>query len=198
MCIRDRQTSLTDGTPWDWLDWGSPDVRAEAPCLLSSCCIKVPIGANAGGFCPGETTHLVVPRVGAGDRLWVREAFNPHYFGVRRPGYRADWNATAAYFNNEPKWKPSIHMPRWASRLTLEVTGVRAERVQEISYDDARAEGINGGCGSCGRPEPCGCPYPLPDPPRVFRGLWNSINAARGYGWDVNPWVWCVSFRRVD
>jgi len=138
-----------------------------------------------------EWRSFVEYRAGGNDSPALREQFDGmKRIALRFPGARDEVNSEA--------WHPSIHMPRWASRLTLEVTGVRAERVQEISYDDARAEGINGGCGSCGRPEPCGCPYPLPDPPRVFRGLWNSINAARGYGWDVNPWVWCVSFRRVD
>jgi hypothetical protein len=70
-------------------------------------------------------------------------------------------------------------MPRWASRISLEVTGVRVERVQDISNEDSQAEGVD----------------PSIHAPS-FAGLWDSINAKRGYGWDVNPWVWVVEFKR--
>lgn len=83
------------------------------------------------------------------------------------------------------RWRPSIHMPRWASRLTLEVTGVRVERVQEISEADAAAEGVmplQMDRGSC-----------IPS----YEGLWDSINVKRGFGWDANPWVWVVEFKAV-
>ena len=92
-------------------------------------------------------------------------------------------------------WKPSIHMPRWASRLTLEVKEVRVERLQEISQEDAQREGLRG---------------PLIDPEldsivnqigvapkESFSDLWDSINAKRGHGWETNPWVWVVEFERV-
>ena len=90
-------------------------------------------------------------------------------------------------------------MPRWALRLTLEVTDIRAQRVQEISEEDARAEGISdGGCLSCGKSEPCGCSNPRPDARDAFCWLWDSINAKRGYGFSVNPWVWAVTFRVAE
>lgn len=85
-------------------------------------------------------------------------------------------------------WSPSIHMPRWASRITLEIVGVRVERVRDISQRDAAAEGVD---------------Y-IPSAPAAldhrtaFAGLWNKLNAARGYGWDVNPWVWVVEFCRLE
>ena len=79
-------------------------------------------------------------------------------------------------------WRPSIHMPRWASRITLEVTGVRVERVCDITSNDARCEGVDAEPG---------------DVLRAFERLWNGINADRGFGWAVNPWVWCVSFKRL-
>jgi len=125
-----------------------------------------------------------------GDRLWVRET----YCSLDRECvYRADGDKPHALIG---KWTPSIFMPRWASRLTLEVTEVRVERVQEISDDDCEAEGIeqrwtclNPGAGSYAH-ENC-----VHDD---FRALWDSINAKRGFGWEQNPWVWAVSFRRVE
>jgi len=96
-------------------------------------------------------------------------------------------------------WKrkiPAIHMPRWASRILLEVTDVRVQRVQEISDDDCESEGIqqqwtciNPGTGSYAHGN---------DVRDDFRKLWNSINERRGFGWNANPWVWCLTFKRVE
>ncbi len=78
--------------------------------------------------------------------------------------------------------KPSIHMPRWASRITCEITEVRVERVQEITTEGCYAEGVSFKGDSI-------------QPPRdAFEALWNFLNAKRGYGWDFNPWVWPISF----
>lgn len=124
-----------------------------------------------------------------GDRLWVREAH--HLTSSNIAIYRADYpaNAHARRLENIPpeseiRWRPSIYMPRWASRILLEVTDVRVERLQAISYDDVEAEGVSigGGWGW------------IDD----WAALWDSINAGRGYGWDADPWVWVVSFRRVQ
>lgn len=85
------------------------------------------------------------------------------------------------------RWRPSIHMPKWASRIWLEVTDVRVERVQEIKNADYLSEGV--------QPHP---PYGSPASYRTqFRELWDSINAKRA-PWAENPWVWVVSFRRGD
>lgn len=112
-----------------------------------------------------------------GDRMWVREAWIRNS-GV--PAYRAD---DPSWPGETPKWKPSIHMPRWASRITLEIVNVRVERLQDITVGDAWAEG---------------CPNSdvnvIPD---WFIPLWAGINAARGNGWDDNPWVWAIEFKRV-
>jgi hypothetical protein len=95
------------------------------------------------------------------------------------------------------KWRPSIHMYRWASRITLEVTEVRVERVLDISKEDAIAEGLRQNDLGQWLPH-----YPSAagweDPRQAFWGLWDSINEKRGYAsMTVNPWVWVVSFRKV-
>lgn len=138
-----------------------------------------------------------------GDRLWVREvaAWDPKF---REPGdvwYRADpkWDEPGSgYYPDNKNWRSPIHMPKWASRITLEVMSVRVERLQAITEEDARAEGItDGGCLNCGEPEPCVCAFPTPDARDAFIGLWDSINAKRGHAWDTNPWVWVIEFRQV-
>lgn len=140
-----------------------------------------------------------------GDRLWVREAWLE--FGSRPlPGqgmpdnacidYRADYkpeNLKAGIDADgdpypAPKWRPSIHMPRWASRILLKVTAIRVERLQEISSSDAWAEGTR-----------CSCLSPVRDCGGniiAFRELWDSIYSKRGNGWDANPWVWGVDFKK--
>jgi len=129
-----------------------------------------------------------------GDRLWVRETFQEYRWdGIRQSNirYRADHPGLTTTI----PWKPSIHMFRWASRITQEITGLRIERLQEISLLDIIAEGV--------------VPLPLteetnpkPRDGRIirerFRTLWDSLNAKRGYGWDVNPWVWVIEFKRID
>lgn len=80
-------------------------------------------------------------------------------------------------------WRPGIFMPRWMSRITLEITGIRVERVQDISNGDARAEGV----------EFEGIAYR-----NTYAKLWNRLNAKRGFGWDTNPWVWVIEFNGKD
>jgi len=114
-----------------------------------------------------------------GDRLWVRETFNDDR---KETIYRADGDMPGEWFDAGSKWRPAIHMPRNRSRLTLEVTGVRVERVQSISDADVLAEGCE---------ERLGRHVP------AYIQLWDSLNAKRGYGWEKNPWVWVVEFKRV-
>ncbi|EOV2375776.1 hypothetical protein ACODK1_003725 [Klebsiella pneumoniae] len=109
----------------------------------------------------------------------------------------AYWKPHTKEHKFEGAWRPSIHMPHWASRILLEITDVRVERLNAISEEDARAEGIiDGGCLNCGEPEPCGCANPEPDATDAFAYLWQSI-----YGqdnWNANPWVWVIEFKRVE
>jgi hypothetical protein len=143
-----------------------------------------------------------------GDHLWVRESFCPNYFDDRQPGtgnkhgYRADWDPDAMRgIAPEPRWTPSIHMPRAASRITLEVTEVRVERLQAITEEDAKAEGVQplGPSISADQPlagERLGRTHGTHPHTLAFAVLWDTINDARA-PWRSNPFVWCVSFRRV-
>ena len=134
------------------------------------------------GFKGGYKRHVGFLPYRPGDRLWVRESIDRmSEQGDAEIGYMADWPG------DDPRglgWRPSIHMPRWASRITLIVTEVRVQRLQAISRGDAMAEG---------------CPFSNmadgPDPRDWYRDLWNDLNAKRGYGWDTNPWVVAVSFQ---
>lgn len=149
-----------------------------------------------------------------GDRLWVRETWCPCVHGSYEPWYRhlkSPERQTDAFIQYRSDghgdeydgyWRPSIFMPRWASRLTLEVTGVRAERLQDISEADARAEGALWvpGHGSITPLElECDPGYSMYLNCREgFECLWSTIHKADGpHGWAANPWVWMYEFRRV-
>lgn len=165
----------------------------------------------AGSFCPYG---------GPGDRLWVRETFKIEptpgcSFGdfmmgrkhsaiykaddrridlsgevVTGNGFVIDVGSEASDYPMEKygAWRPSIHMPRWASRITLEITDVRLERLNEISPEDAKAEGV----GNCGYAFPRGNHIDI----ESFARLWESINGPGS--WDINPWVWALTFRKVE
>lgn len=92
------------------------------------------------------------------------------------------------------RWRPSIHMPRWASRITLQLKSVRAERLQEITADDIAAEGFPPDDG----PPRDGTRLTSAGRRLVFAELWDSLNARRGFSWDQNPWVWVVRFKQAD
>ena len=140
-----------------------------------------------------------------GDRLWVREAFGlqvRHYGGGAGEHivYRAT-NPDAIYCKSAEgqeypvKWKPSIHMPRHSSRILLEITDVRVERLRDISDDQALAEGIYSDPAVNGMYTADGDNYTSKQdgPGRAFADLWKST----GGDWDANPWVWVVEFKRV-
>lgn len=167
--------------------------------------------------------HLACPYGQPGDRLWVREAFrfpesldhlSPEKVGNKAisAGYPQPWCptqfeadssrrtpqewrdfVTPPQANDAGRLRAGMHMPRWASRITLEITRVRVERLQDISDADCVAEG----CGAL--PAAIGCPMtsaPGETIPRaMFRALWESINGPNS--WAANPWVWVVEFRRL-
>ncbi|WP_444883493.1 hypothetical protein [Microbulbifer sp. PSTR4-B] len=166
--------------------------------------------------CAGlPTTPITCPYGEPGDRLWGRETFG---YEVRSLGgtpheqivYRASKpDAVRCYDCNgmeQPiKWKPSVHMPRWASRITLEITTVCVERIQDISEADAKAEGLRwhslyrewGGVELHPDSRPNLPQWRWYDNPiEAFKNLWESINGAGS--WDQNHWVWVIEFRRVE
>lgn len=166
-----------------------PDRRCEAP----------RDGAHhyhdANGFNWGD---LDCPYGKPGDRLWVRETFASFRDQKRAKPTDASivvftdgrsierdgriTRAPEAFAPNAISWRPSIHLPRWASRILLEVTDVRVERLQSISREDALAEGVN--------------PQSIVHPRDQYLDLWDSLNGDRAHS-STNPWVWVVSFRRV-
>jgi hypothetical protein len=136
-----------------------------------------------------------------GDRLWVRETFALTNHG--KPVYRADCHDRDGHFwssvaedPDDVRWRPAIHLPRSLSRITLDVTRVRIERLQDITEGDARAEGVDAvevGISTINGAPATGVIF---DPRLKFHALWNSINAERA-PWSSNPWVWVVDFKRV-
>lgn len=126
-----------------------------------------------------------------GDRLWVKEAFalwtdsphcvaykadEMHYDAIDDVFWKDEVDITSIAVDG--KWKSPLYMPRWASRITLEITDIKVERLQDITEEDAKAEGYS----------------------RVdeYAWAWDALNAKRGYQWESNPWVWVVSFVLVD
>jgi hypothetical protein len=192
---------------------------------------------DESGNCTDEDI-ITCPYGKSGDSLWVRETWQLHSRAtdVAKVVYRASERASHTEFhefvpvsligNTQPKpfqqgWRPSIHMPRWASRMTLELTEVRVERLQEITEEDAKAEGMF--FTDYGRkcfhraspPQDVGdCPAPQEHHPQrdgwmwdrttssdqclgsarsAYWNLWNTINSADS--WNADPWVWVLSFR---
>ena len=163
--------------------------------------------AVKGGSAWREDLHRITCRYGqSGDRLWVRETFVVDYeIGEGTRGevppavfYRATDDGKTNFTPGMEMWKPSIHMPRNFCRLVLDVKAVRVERLQDISEEDARAEGNPMNC----KGEIYESPSPEQDSRQgygrySFALTWESLNKKRGYGWSVNPWVWVIKFERV-
>ena len=176
--------------------------------------VKPPFEIHANGFITRRRGNerlcpYACPYGKPGDRLWVRETWtydNKEYvqtykdepwrgmpdIGTAEVYYRATERTPDAF----PRWRPSIFMPRWASRITLEIANVRVERLNDISEEDAKREGVESNFDE-------GVVYYGPlnkghaDARIAFSWLWDSINAKRGYSWKSNPWVWVVEFERI-
>lgn len=158
--------------------------------------------------------HVKCPFGKPGDRIWVRETFQGPLFDYEQMQsyledsskfekpefcqYAADGKPAPEYYDADDNlhcgWRPSIHMPRWASRITLEITDVRVERLNNISYDDAISEGIkqewtciDPGLGSYAHKN---------DVQDDYETLWKSIYGTDS--WQANPWVWVIEFKRVE
>lgn len=150
-----------------------------------------------------------------GDRLWVRETWMPGYYHeadhedgpkvsvihradnaestVAAPSYELaeQWEREFSEDGGEaPPWRPSIHMPRWASRILLEITDVRVERLQEISEADAVAEGLLRTASGAWLPGMCAYPE------WAFHQLWDQVYGESA--WESNPWVWVIEFKRIE
>ncbi len=173
--------------------------------------------------------EITCPYGVVGDHLWVRETWQTwmvpeadyskqnlkcfyradgeHQFVFARneyDGIRSFYTDGFAFGDEwvpENRWRPSIHMLRSRSRVNLEIVGVRVERVQDISKEDAIAEGMTG---YEEKPTPA---HIIGGPPTTryarlpqiqYRDLWNDLNEKRGYGWDKNPWVWVVEFKELE
>lgn len=169
-----------------------------------------PCGYPQDGFIVGRPRdsenawrNIRCPYGGPGDRLWVRETWAaPHSADHFRPAH-IPHGARIHYAATEDRggllWRPSIHMPRWASRITLEIVSVRVERLQEISAKDVLAEGavLRAHDDQFGHNPVSafdGCVYL--DLKSLWARGWDSINANRA-PWESNPWVWAIEFRRV-
>ncbi|HIE7308899.1 TPA: hypothetical protein ACXPDQ_001157 [Klebsiella pneumoniae] len=174
--IKWKQTRFTeigereDGSKWPW----SEDV--EHACDFWHPC---PFGA-------------------VGDRIWVRETWASGLSTKSTLAYRATHKREDLEdgFYDTIKWTPSIHMPRWASRILLEITNVRVERLNSIHDVDAMREGIQN-LTTCshsdfGIPGVVNAQHPV----RAFQLLWESIYGADS--WRANPWVWVIEFKRVE
>ncbi|HFQ6394209.1 hypothetical protein G9H14_08965 [Klebsiella pneumoniae] len=206
--IKWKQTRFTeigereDGSKWPWSE------DAEHACDFWHPC---PFGAVGDRIWVRETWGVVSHELDEDGRIrpWTPDRpatvihempfGNGYYSG--HAIYAADgdftWGDDDGYEDGRSCWKPSIHMPKAASRILLEITDVRVERLNAISEEDARAEGIiDGGCLNCGEPEPCGCANPEPDATDAFAYLWQSIYGQES--WNANPWVWVISFKRVE
>jgi len=178
--------------------------RVCKPATTLSAVVEVPDPMERGQVYNGShfgdedgAVQFACPYGGIGDRLWVRENFcpiypqDPHYNNGRPIEY--DYQATYQHgyrlgdlIGKKKKWKPSIHMPRHASRITLQITSVRVERLQDISEADAIAEGVRNSLhlpgGRFAREN--------------FEHLWWTINGDGS--WESNPWVWVIEFKRVE
>jgi len=166
---------------------------------LPVCCVDCE-GEQSDGFICATCKRVhrwptTCPYGQAGNHLWVRETFAPCIGGAEGPDNPTLYRADAVDGYDRLTWKPSIFMPRWASRITLEITNVRVERLQIISEEDAIAEGMQRSDNTGMYPSPQGnCDHAS----WAFHYGWDSINGKRkGCAWADNPWVWVIEFKKL-
>jgi hypothetical protein len=165
---------------------------------------QVPI--NHGSFIFNDRVHVPCPYgnpwAEPKERLWVRETWRPQHPydlpGQEKPIYAADWTPEEfeQIYGKTWGWKPSIFMPRWASRITLEIVNVRVERLQEISEADAIAEGVytnEQALQKLGLPADTKLQGTCVD---KYRIVWESINGKK-HPWASNPWVFVIEFKKI-
>ncbi|MDV1206753.1 hypothetical protein RZR75_20625 [Enterobacter hormaechei] len=179
----------------------------------------IQIGKKFIGCYPEDVPELIrecCPYGVPGDRIWVRETFQGPLFDFeqmeayqedsskfKKPEfcvYKADGKPAPEFFDADDNlhcgWRPSIHMPRWASRITLEITGVRVEQLKSISEEEARSEGVARLREGFWKHYQPGWTQHQLSARGSFATLWDSIY---GFGdWDRNPWVWVVEFKRIE
>jgi hypothetical protein len=195
----DMVRAILDGRKTETRRMIKPQPNTEIACLYYQ-----RIGSIFRGYMPpgepADVPDIKCPYGSPGDHLWVRETFQPHpEAGVIYPEGCIPSNTVcyAADFSKEDydickPWRTSIHMPRWASRITLEVVDIRVERVQDITVEGAKAEAAVCHPGD----------YVIGQEDRditkfLFGALWDSINKKRGYSWESNPLIWVVQFKRI-
>lgn len=201
---RKTQTRRIVKQHWDWWDKTCGECGGTGETYIGS--------GEFSGNCKTCANEPLCPYGKVGDRLWVRETFAP---SADQWGAYAKWldkfcNVKgdkpdifyAADGGERPfieRWRPSIHMPRWASRIDLEITNVRVERLNDINEQDAIAEGIQKNEYSAYDvwlekeqmySDATGCPI------EAFKYLWESINGDGS--WDANPWCWVIEFKGVQ
>ena len=172
-----------------------------------------PPGEQIWGETEEGESFQIKPKYEKGDLLWVKETWSTMPYGQCSDGsvnleyaYKADGSLgnfpEITIAKNLDKWKPSIHMPREAARLFLEVKSVRVERLKNITQDDLRKEGVMKMFEKADMSELCiwrDCVSAIERiNKKVFSRYWDSLNAKRGYSWESNPWVFVYKFIRVE
>lgn len=191
---------------------GAPYAAAAVVGVDATFTARPAIGLRNGPAFSFVQPNILCPFGRVGDQLWVRErwavgacadvfspaSLSPAFWLHENGGlwYDADGAEPSHAVSPRGRWRSPRHMPRWASRITLEITDIRVQRLQEISEEDSRAEGAALWYNSLSERQLRKLSWNCYSTPlRAFVNHWHSINAKRGHGWEINPYVWAISFR---